>query len=137
LRRAVVHVLVQADELSAGVTALRVAGHEVLVAGDGELELLVAGDDPETVRAAAGEACRAAFSDLVVGAVCFMSRGTLEDGLAIVRGFDLEPHELRFVGEEDAVLVLPRRVLREAVAAKLRTALEAGLNREVRLVEAD
>lgn len=143
MRRAVVHVDVDPagalhpDELDRGIAALRVAGHDVLGASGREIELVLDGDEPETLRRAAARACRKVFAEPEVTAVCFMSRGTVEDGLGVARAFGLTPHELRFVGDDGAVLVLGRGALRDAVAAKLRTALEAALNREVRFVEAE
>lgn len=152
MRRAVVHVnldpagALNLAEVERGVAALRHAGFEV-VATDldklpptvREVEVLHYGDDAESLRQLVERACAEAVSVTPRAfAVSFISAGTREDALGIIRGFGLEPQlrELRFEGDELAVLVLDGAALRRPRAAKLQTALEAALNREVRFIEA-
>jgi hypothetical protein len=143
LRRATVHVDVDpagtldSRELSRRIAALRSAGHEVVAGDDRHIELLLDGDDPEALRRLAARVCREVFPEPEVTAVCFLSRGTIEDGLGVVRAFGLAPRELRFDGDDEAVVVVSPGALQDAVAAKLRTALEAALNREVTFAESE
>ena len=129
-------------ELERAVAALRAEGHEV-IADDleklpprrREIELLHDGDDVAELAALAEEACAAAGIGARVVAVSFMSSGTEEDALGVVRAFGLEPQveEIRLVDEDVAVLVLANGTPERAVSAKLQTALECALNREVEL----
>jgi hypothetical protein len=151
VRRAVIHVNLDpageldVDELERAVSVLRDAGSEV-IAGDfdklpprkREIELLHDGNDVDELRRIAESACATAVGRKVaprVVAVSFMSTGTEEDALGIVRAFGLEPHleELRLVDEDVAVVVLEGTALQRGVSAKLQTALECALNREVEL----
>ena len=154
MRRAVIHVNVDpagvlgVAQLESAVSALRDAGHEVIAADldklpprRREIELLHPGEDADELRRLAVAACQEALAGLEprveprAVAVTFMSSGSYEDALGIVRAFGLEPQleELRLVNEDVAVLVLAHGTLRRAVSAKLQTALEAALNREVEL----
>jgi hypothetical protein len=131
------------EQLERAVEALRDAGHVVLAGdldrlppGRREVELLLDGDDAEELRREGETALAQAIGPGPrVVAVSFMSSGTVEDALGIVRAFGLEPEleEIELVDEDTAVVVLADGTLRRAVSVKLQTALECALNREVLL----
>jgi len=153
VRRAVVHVNIDPagalshEQVARALEALR--GDFDPIATDLErhpptkrlIELLREGDDVEELRRSAEAACAAAVAEFApplaprVEAVSFISTGTREDALGIVRSFglDREVEELRFDGDDVAVLVLDPAALRRMNAGKLQTALECALNREVHL----
>jgi hypothetical protein len=156
LRRAVVHLNVDPSgalstaQLRAAVAALRDDGHEVR-AGDlerlprrgREIELLGTGDDAGELRRWAEDVGLRALAALDLPAlpravaVSFMSTGTHEDAVGIVRAFGMEDDvdEIRLVDEDRAVLVLAPDALQRPACGKLQTVLEAALNREVTLTE--
>src|SRR5262249_5392755 len=76
-------------------------------------------------------------------AVTFISSGSHEDAVGIVRAFGLEDdiEEIEVMDERVAVLVLrgngsgPAAVSNRATLGKLMTVLEAALNREIQVVE--
>jgi hypothetical protein len=138
------------DQIGSAVAALRNDGLEVIdtdlesyPATEREIEVLLDGDSVFDLREAAERACRgalAAFSppeQAYAVAVTFISSGSHEDALGIVRGFGLEEHvdEIEFVDENLAVLVLAGNGIRRSTLAKLQTVLEAALNREVEIEE--
>lgn len=109
-----------------------------------EIELIRGGDEPGEEARAAEAACAAALSQAGstarprAVAVSFLSSGTEEDARGVIRAFGLAEglRAITFEDENVAVFVLEREVLRRTAPAKLQTALEAALNREVRFVEA-
>jgi AcrR family transcriptional regulator len=105
-----------------------------------EIELLREGDDADELRLAAETACASAVAGFsppqaphALG-VSFMSSGSYEDALAIVRayGFDGQIEELSFVDDDLAVLVLDRNASGRTLG-KVQTALECALNREIQV----
>jgi hypothetical protein len=156
VRTAVVRVAVDptgllgADELTAGVANLRTlarpAGAEV-VASDSlgelpakrrEVEVLIAGEDPETLKTTAVGLCAKAFGTAPeAGVVTFISRGTDDDAHGVLRGFGLTGEVERSAGDDgwDVVRVtLARADLERVPESRIHTALEASLNCEVHIV---
>jgi hypothetical protein len=137
-----------ASRLGAAVTALRAGGIEVIApdfsrvpAHAREIELLVDGDDAPALRAWAEARCAEALGapGAVAGAATFLSRGTDEDALGVVRAFGIGAALDRFWedDEEIAVFTLSRADAARVAESRLHTALEAALNCEVRIVIAD
>lgn len=154
-----------ADRLARAVQALRGSGIEVLAPDFGqvpaharEIELLVEGDDPPALRAWAEARCAEALDSGALdsgapgsgalgsgargapgpraGAATFLSRGTDEDALGVVRAFGISAGLDRFWedDEEIAVFTITRDDATHVAESRLRTALEAALNCEVRIV---
>jgi len=134
-----------ADRLSAVVQELRDSGLEVIAPDFGkvpaharEIELLLPGDDAEALSAWAQARCTAALGmpGPVAGTATFLSRGTDEDALGVVRQFGITADLTRIWenGEEIAVFTISRADARRVPESRLHTALEAALNCEVRIV---
>jgi hypothetical protein len=153
MRTAVIRVnLDPAGRLSVGdleraIADLRSRGIEVLVptleklpAIAREIELIVPGDDPDALRKWAGTTCAplAADGEVQVSAPTFLSRGTDEDALGVVRGFGITAVlDRRYEnGEEVAVFTVSNADIGHVGESRLHTALEAALNCEVRIVVA-
>ncbi len=151
MRTAVIRVnLDPAGDLAAGrlsgvVEALRTSGLEVLAPDFGrvpaharEIELLVEGDDPVMLRAWAEARCAEVLGapGPRAGAATFLSRGTDEDALGVVRAFGISAELDRFWedDEEIAVFTITRADAAHVAESRLRTALEAALNCEVRII---
>ncbi|HEX2212514.1 MAG TPA: hypothetical protein VHH12_03465 [Mycobacterium sp.] len=103
-----------------------------------EVELLVAGDDPEVLTGAAVELCARAFEAFgtapVPGVVTFISRGTDDDAHGVLAGLGLTGDIERVPGDDgwDVVHVTLRKADLERVPeSRVHTALEASLNCEV------
>ena len=138
------------DRLSRAVQALRTGGTEVLAPDFSrvppharESELLVEGDDPVTLRSWAEARCAEALGAGVpgapgpqAGAATFLSRGTDEDALGVVGAFGISAELDRFWEEdgEIAVFTITREAASHVAESRLRTALEAALNCEVRII---
>jgi hypothetical protein len=153
MRTAVIRVnLDPAGRLSAGdleraIADLRGRGIEVLVptleklpAHAREIELIVPGDDPEALRKWAQVTCGplAVDGEPQVSVPTFLSRGTDEDALGVVRGFGISA-ELQRTYEDDeevATFTVSRSDIGHVGESRLHTALEAALNCEVRIVVA-
>ncbi len=154
MRRAVVHLnldpggVLTVAQLERAVATLRGDGLEVIAMdldkvppAKREIELLHDGEESDELAAIAEQACAAAVASFHPTvqpralAVSFVSSGSYEDALGIIRAFGLEPHveELRFVDEDVALLVVSREALAGNLFGKLQTALESALNREVQL----
>jgi hypothetical protein len=136
--------------LDAAVDELRKGGLEVkspdvgaVPADAREIELLLPGDDVSALRAWAQDRCAAAIGPVTspdarphVGAATFLSRGTDEDALGVIRGFgisaDVERHWEN--DEEIVIATISRADSRRVPESRLHTALEAALNCEVRIV---
>jgi len=121
---------------------LIVSDLELLPVSRREIELLITGEDIDGLRRAAEATCAESLarSELTgtprATAVCFISRGTIEDALGILTAFGVETGSdtVRLEGEDIAEVAIDRERLDRATPAKLQTALEAALNREVRFV---
>jgi hypothetical protein len=143
------------DRLSRAVQALRTGGTEVLAPDFSrvppharEIELLVEGDDPVTLRSWAEARCSEALGAEALGAgvpgapgpqagaATFLSRGTDEDALGVVGAFGISAELDRFWEEdgEIAVFTITREAASHVAESRLRTALEAALNCEVRII---
>jgi hypothetical protein len=133
------------DRLSEGVEALRARGFDI-VAGpthgpqDSNLELILTGDDAAALGEFALQTCADVFgTEPEPGVVTFISRGTDEDALGVVAAFGVSYTSLERVIEGDdeiVVLTLTPEALARTPESRLRTALEASLNCEVRIVKA-
>jgi len=156
VRRAVVHVNIDpagaltVAQIEHAVESLRAEGWEPIASDlesypptEREIELIRDGEDAAELRRDAEEACAAGLAVFSppapprAVAVTFISSGSHEDAVGIVRAFGLEEEveELRFVDDDVAVLVLGETVARPRAIGKLQSVLEAALNREI-LVEA-
>jgi hypothetical protein len=138
------------DRLSAVVAGLRSSGVEVIAPDfakvppqEREIELLLPGDDTDSLRAWAQDRCAELLGSPasrgagpVAGTATFLSRGTDEDALGVVRGFGITASVERSWdnGEEIVTVTIPRDQARRAPESRLHTALEAALNCEVRIV---
>jgi hypothetical protein len=143
------------DRLSRAVGMLRADGIEVLAPDFGrvppharEIELLVEGDDPAALRAWAETRCAEALGSEArgseargapgprAGAATFLSRGTDEDALGVVRAFGISAELDRFWEEDEevAVFTITREDASHVAESRLLTALEAALNCEVRII---
>lgn len=95
--------------LTEGMAALRELGVEVveadlstLPAGRRQVEVLVAGDDPDVLTAEAIVLCSKAFGTNPVpgGVLTFVSRGTDDDAHGVLAGFGLAGRVQRFPSGE-------------------------------------
>jgi hypothetical protein len=153
MRTAVVRVnLDPAGRLSVGdleraIADLRARGIEVLVptleklpAYAREIELIVPGDDQYALRKWAEATCAPLAFDgkAQVSVPTFLSRGTDEDALGVVRGFGISAKLKRTYedDEEVAVFTVSRTDIGHVGESRLHTALEAALNCEVRILVA-
>jgi hypothetical protein len=154
MRTAVVRIGVDAaGELSAGQLAAGMTDLAELVRGiDAELiennlgalppkrrevEILMAGTDPERLQAAARDMCAKAFGTApVTGVLTFVSHGTDEDADGVLAGFGLTGQIERVAGPDgwDIITVTLRKadVLR-IPESRIHTALEASTNCEVHI----
>lgn len=102
-----------------------------------EVELLIAGTDPDELKHAAVELCAKAFGTTPVpGVVTFISRGTDDDAHGVLAGLGLTGDIERVDGEDgwDVVHVTLRKSDLERVPeSRVHTALEASLNCEVHI----
>ncbi len=102
-----------------------------------EVELLIAGDDPEELRRLAMRLCARAFgTDPVAGVLTFISRGTDDDAHGVLAGFGLTGHIERVAGDDgwDVVHVTLRKAdVARIPESRIHTALEASLNCEVHI----
>src|ERR1035438_6645291 len=103
-----------------------------------EIELLVEGDVPAGLRAWAEARCAEALGAPGPrgGAATFLSRGTDEDALGVVHAFGIRAGLEHFWedDEEIAVFTITRADAAHVAESRLRTALEAALNCEVRII---
>jgi hypothetical protein len=136
------------SRLSAAVDELSKDGLEVIApdfskvpADAREIELLLPGDDVSALRTWAETRCAEVLGGPgpKAGAATFLSRGTDEDAIGVVRGFGIDARVERFweSDEEIVVAAISRADSRRVPESRLHTALEAALNCEVRIVIAD
>lgn len=137
------------DRLSAAVTELSNSGLEVIAPDFGnvppdarEIELLLPGEDTAALSAWAEGRCAEALTsagapeaDPKAGSATFLSRGTDEDALGVVRGFGISADiGRRWENDEEIVVAtISRADSRRVPESRLHTALEAALNCEVRI----
>ena len=152
MRTAVVRVRVDPagqltpTQLSDGMVSLRdlaaQAGVDVLENNLGampanrrEVEMLMAGAEPEDLKATAVALCASAFSTTPEpGVLTYISRGTDDDAHGVLAGFGLAGDIERVAGDDglDVVYVTLRNADLERVPeSRIHTALEASLNCEV------
>lgn len=158
MRTAVVRVdvdpaaLLPPDDLRAGMAALLAlaadAGADVVDAdlaamppNRRQVEVLIAGDDPDVLAALAVDLCATAFGRFGAqpraGVLTYVSRGTDEDAHGVLAGLGLRGEVERLPGEEgwDTVRVtLQKTDLARVPESRVHTALEASLNCEVQIV---
>ena len=154
MRTAVVRVnvdpsgLLTAAQLSQGMTALLEFADELGVevvdnnlaatpASHREVELLIAGDDVDSVKHTGVDLCAKAFgAHPVGGVVTFISRGTDDDAHGVLSAFGLTGEIVRSPGDDgfDIVYVTLREADLERIPeSRIHTALEASLNCEVHI----
>lgn len=139
------------DQLANGMATLselvRESGAEVLdnqLAGlpahRREVEILIAGDDPQALQQVAIDLCTKAFGTTPVpGVVTFVSRGTDDDAHGVLAGFGLTGEVSRTADTEDGPgwdtvsVTLRRADLERVPESRIHTALEASLNCEVHI----
>jgi hypothetical protein len=119
---------------SAGASVID-ADLAAMPAGRRLVELLIAGDDVEALKADALELCSKAFGTTPIsGVVTFVSRGTDDDAAGVLAGMGLTGEIERLPGDEgwDVIRVTLRKADLERVPeSRVHTALEASLNCEV------
>ncbi|OBI43130.1 hypothetical protein A5707_05300 [Mycobacterium kyorinense] len=106
--------------------------------GRREVQLLIGGNDVETLKRTAVELCRKAFgTDPVAGVVTYVSRGTDDDVHGVLAGFGLTGEIERVAGDDgfDVVYVRLRQAdLDRMPESRIHTALESALNSEVHIL---
>jgi hypothetical protein len=102
-----------------------------------QVEILIAGDDPDDLTLTAVELCGKAFGTApMAGVVTYVSRGTDDDAHGVLAGMGLRGDVDRVAGSEgwDTVYVTLRKADLERVPeSRVHTALEASLNCEVHI----
>jgi len=120
---------VGAEVLHTNLAAMPVARREV--------QLLIVGNDADSVKQTAVELCARAFGTIpVAGVVTFVSRGTDDDAHGVLAGFGLTGEIERVPGDDeyDVVYVTLRPTDLERIPeSRIHTALEAALNCEVHI----
>ncbi|MGU3501106.1 hypothetical protein [Mycobacterium sp. C31M] len=155
MRTAVVRVdidpsgLLTPTELADGMTALQglaaAAGAEVVDAdltavpvNRREVEVLLAGEDADTLQDTVVALCTSAFRHPVEpGVLTFVSRGTDDDAHGVLAGFGLTGTVHRYpsgAGWDVVEVTLTRADLQRVPESRIHTALEASLNSEVRIL---
>ena len=135
------------DGMAALVRLAGAAGADVietelgaLPAGRRQVEVLIAGDDPDESGRTAVELCTNAFGAFGVtptaGVLTYVSRGTDDDAYGVLAGLGLHGEIERIPGDEgwDVIRVTLRKADLERVPeSRVHTALEASLNCEVHI----
>ena len=108
-----------------------------------QVEILLAGDDPDELKRTAVELCAKAFGVLgaepSAGVLTYVSRGTDDDAQGVLAGLGLSGEIDRMAGNDgwDVITVtLCRADLERVPESRVHTALEASLNCEVIIVVA-
>lgn len=106
-----------------------------------EVQLLIVGDDADTLMATAISWCTQAFGPLggqpVPGVITYVSRGTDDDAHGVLAGFGLTGAITRSPGDDGVDVVevtLAEADLDRIPESRIHTALESSLNCEVRIV---
>jgi hypothetical protein len=103
-----------------------------------QVEVLIAGDDPDELKRRAVALCTKAFrSEPVAGVLTYVSRGTDDDALGVLAGLGLSGEIERIAGDDgwDTIRVTVRKSdLVRVPESRVHTALEATLNCEVEIV---
>ncbi|HZS21337.1 MAG TPA: hypothetical protein VFA63_10145 [Pseudonocardiaceae bacterium] len=103
-----------------------------------EVQLLISGNDADSVRQTAIGLCSNAFgTNPVAGVITYVSRGTDDDARGVLSGFGLTGEIRRVAGDDgyDIVYVTLRQADLERVPeSRIHTALEASLNCEVHIL---
>ena len=106
-------------------------------AGRREVEMLMAGGEPEELKATAVALCAKAFgTQPEPGVLTYISRGTDHDAHGVLAGFGLTGEITRSPGDDgwDVVYVTLRKTDLERIPeSRIQTALEASLNCEVHI----
>jgi hypothetical protein len=123
---------VGADVIDADLAAMPASRRQV--------EVLIAGHDPEELSRTAVELCAKAFGMFGVtpatGVLTYVSRGTDDDAYGVLAGLGLHGEIDRVAGDEgwDVIHVTLRKADLERVPeSRVHTALEASLNCEVHI----
>src|ERR1700757_849791 len=123
-----------ADDVGATVVENNIAA---MPAGRREVELLMAGADPEELKRTAVSLCAKAFGTAPVsGVLTYVSRGTDDDAHGVLAGFGLTGEIRREHGVQgwDVVHVTLRKEdLDRIPESRIHTALESSLNCEVHI----
>lgn len=135
-------------QLADGMTTLRelasTAGIDVLdnnlaamPVGRREVEMLMAGGEPDDLKATAVALCAKAFgTQPEPGVLTYISRGTDDDAHGVLAGFGLTGDIERVPGDDglDVIHVTLRKADLERIPeSRIHTALEASLNCEVQI----
>ena len=106
-----------------------------------QVEVLIAGDDPDELKRTAVELCVKAFggfgTEPAAGVLTYVSRGTDDDAQGVLAGLGLSGDVERIAGDDgwDTIRVTVRKSDLERVPeSRVHTALEASLNCEVQIV---
>jgi hypothetical protein len=106
-------------------------------AGRREVEMLMAGSEPEDQKATAVALCAKAFgTEPEAGVLTYISRGTDDDAHGVLAGFGLTGDVDRTPGDDglDVIHVTLRKTDLERIPeSRIHTALEASLNCEVHI----
>jgi len=123
-----------AGEAGVGIVDNNLAAMPV---GRRQVELLIAGSDPDEVKATGMRLCAKAFGTTpAAGVVTYLSRGTDDDAYGVLERFGLRGDIRRERGSEgfDVIYVrLSRADLEHIPESRIQTALEASLNCEVHI----
>jgi hypothetical protein len=106
-------------------------------AGRREVEMLMAGSEPEDLKAMAVALCAKAFgTEPEAGVLTYISRGTDDDAHGVLAGFGITGDVDRRPGDDglDVIHVTLRKTDLERIPeSRIHTALEASLNCEVHI----
>lgn len=126
------------DEFGVGVVDADLAA---LPPSRRQLEVLLAGDDPDELKRTAVELCTKAFgafgAEPAAGVLTYVSRGTDDDAYGVLAGLGLSGEIVRTAGDQgwDVITVTVLKADLERVPeSRVQTALEASLNCEVHIV---
>jgi hypothetical protein len=109
-----------------------------------QVEVLIAGDDPDALKRTAVELCTNAFGGFgvqpVAGVLTYVSRGTDDDAHGVLAGLGLRGRIERIAGGVDGPgwdtvrVTVSKDDLRRIPESRVHTALEASLNCEVQII---